>query len=1075
MPNSSRSVKRLMTEGVWVAIVVSVTLVAPAAEKPIQFNRDIRGLLFDRCVACHGPDEKQRQADLRLDQEESAKEYAIVPGDSDASELIARITTTDPDLRMPPADSGKSLSPAEIELLTRWVQEGAEWQAHWAFLPPQSPNVPVVDDAAWAQNGIDRFVLARLEAEGLRPSVQASHEMLIRRLSFDLTGLPPTLEDIDAFLADESPGAFERVVDRLLSSPRFGEQLGTQWLQIARYADSNGYQNDFRREQWPWRDWVIEAFNQNMPFDQFLIEQTAGDMLPIAEQSQLVATGFHRNNRTVTEAGSIDEEWRVENTIDRVETTSLAFLGLTLGCARCHDHKYDPITQKEFYQFYGFFNSIDEQGVYTETRGNVPPLIALPTSEDQERLTDFDQRIAASDQGLRDAIAQRVDEMIAGVREKTAEGPKLTPRASISFDGDLKVEQREATHRYKPLHEPGERPVVAELASGQQTFGDSLFGKALVLANADGKSSIHVGLGEAIRPDRETPFSLSLWIRPEDAPQKDGGPGDAAIISRMESEPRSRGWDVLLLPDGTLKLRLIHELPDNAVEVVSQGKLTRRQWSHVVVSYDGSGQAAGISVTVNRQPVDLQIARDTLSGTIAVDQPARLGGHPTTSAFNGAMARFHWFDRALTSDELERLYADDLAGLAETGLGALPEVRQNLLREFVTAQDVALIAQRDALAKLKEEKAAYEKQIATVMILKDRETPRETFLLARGAYDAPDKSEALEPNVPAILPPLPKELPRNRLALAYWMADPEHPLTARIQVNRAWQRMFGRGIVASVDNFGVQADAPSHPELLDWLAVEFVRSGWDVKALYRQIALSATYQQTSDATPAAIAADPDNVRLSRGPRNRLPAELVRDNALAVSGLLAEKIGGPSVKPYQPEGLWEELAGGANEGPYVLSEGEDLYRRSLYTNRKRTVPHTTMSTFDAPSFEVCTVQRAITNTPLQSLALLNDVTYVEASRKLAERMLRDGGDDARSRVRYGFRLATGRLPDEKETSVLEVALTRYLETYRADESAAKELLRHGKSSNAEELDTPVLAAYAVLASVLLNLDETISKQ
>ncbi|MBA3312721.1 MAG: DUF1549 domain-containing protein [Planctomycetaceae bacterium] len=413
MTDAPRSIRRLATVGGWAAVFVSATLVAPAAEKPTQFNRDIRGLLFDRCVACHGPDEKQRQADLRLDEEESAKEYAIVSGDPDASELIARITSTDPDLRMPPADSGKSLSPAEIKLLTRWIDEGAEWQPHWAFIPPQLPGAPVIEDEAWARNRIDRFVLARLEAEGLNPSAPASREMLIRRVTFDLTGLPPTLDEVDAFLEDESPEAFERVVDRLLSSPRFGEQLATGWLQAARFADSNGYQNDFRREQWPWRDWVIEAFNRNMPFDQFVIEQTAGDLLPNSERSQLVATGFHRNNRTVTEFGSIDEEWRVENTIDRVETTSIGFLGLTLGCARCHDHKYDPITQKEFYRFYGFFNSIDERGVYPETRGNVPPLISLPTSEDQERLTDFDQRIAAAEAILSCICKRRTDSRLS--------------------------------------------------------------------------------------------------------------------------------------------------------------------------------------------------------------------------------------------------------------------------------------------------------------------------------------------------------------------------------------------------------------------------------------------------------------------------------------------------------------------------------------------------------------------------------------------------------------------------------------------------------------------------------------
>lgn len=606
-----------------------------AYDKPIEFNRDIRGLPFDRCVACHGPDEKQRQADLRLDVEEHAKEHAIVPGDPTVSELIARITSTDAELKMPPADSGKSLTAEEIERLTRWIKEGAKWQLHWAFNSPQLPNKPPLKIVTWAQTEIDRFVLARLEAEGLSPSPQASREALIRRVTFDLTGLPPTLAEVDAFLGDESPDAFERVVDRLLASPRFGEQLATEWLQVARFADSNGYQNDFRREQWPWPDWVITAFNANLPFDQFLIEQTAGDLLPDPQRSQLVATGFHRDNRTVTEFGSIDEEWRVENTVDRVETTAIGFLGLTLGCARCHDHKYDPITQKEFYEFYGFFNSIDERGVYAETRGNVPPLISLPSQKEQQQLDQLALRIARAEESLDDHISQGVQNLIAEVNERLAEGWTPTPLISVPLNGGLKVEQRADT-----AQPPAESSASATFNGGQSTFSDGLFGKELKLANADSRSALHVNLGQSIQADRESALAFSIWLRPDEVPLKDGKPSDVSIVSSIESHPAMQGWDTLLLADGTLKVRLIHSSPNDAIEIISRSKLSRRQWSHLVVSYDGSGKAGGISVFVSRKPVELEIVHDTLSGTIVTEQPLRLGGHSSEANFNGALAQF---------------------------------------------------------------------------------------------------------------------------------------------------------------------------------------------------------------------------------------------------------------------------------------------------------------------------------------------------------------------------------------------------------------------------------------------------
>ncbi len=747
----------------------------------VDFNQDVLPLLTDRCFACHGPDEGDRQADLRLDQEASAKEAVIVPGDASASELWQRISSRDPDLQMPPPDSGKELTPDQQELIRRWIDEGAEWRGHWAFEPlrrPTPPEVPGTD----VGNDVDRFVLDKLKSQGLSPSPRADRATLLRRISLDLTGLPPTLGELDRFLADDSAGAYEAAVDRLLNSPHYGERMAMGWLDGARFADTNGYQNDFGRSMWPWRDWVIDAFNRNMPFDQFVLEQLAGDLLPEPTRSQVVATGFNRNHRSVTEGGSIEAEWHTENVVDRVETTSVVLLGLTMGCARCHDHKYDPITQREFYRFFAFFNNVDEKGVYIETRGNVPPLVSVPS----------------------EAQRQQLDQL------------------------------------------------ASEIATAEQT-----------------------GDGE-----------------------------------RLES--------------------------------------------------------------------------------------------------------------------------------------------------------------------LRKELSELEKSLPTVMIMKERAERRPTYVLRRGQYDLPDTSEALEPGVPAFLPPLPPDAPPNRLGLARWMIAPSNPLVARVVANRSWQHFFGQGLVKNSDNLGRQSDPPSHPQLLDWLATELIRSGWDLKALQKVIVMSATYQRTSDATAPQYQADPANRWLARGPRFRMPAELIRDQALAISGLLSTRIGGPSVKPYQPAGLWSELAGGASQGPYVQDHGSDLYRRSLYTYRKRTVPHATMTTFDAPSFEICQVKRSRTNTPLQSLALLNDTTYVEAARMLARRMLSEVPDNPPERLAYGFRLATARPPDPSEIATLQAALDRYLAIYHADPTAAEQLLAHGESPVGDPFERADWAAYTTVASLLLNLDETVTK-
>jgi mono/diheme cytochrome c family protein len=780
----ARAKSRSFTAGV--AIVASSILggnLAAGADR-VNFSRDVLPILAQNCFTCHGPDAKARKADLRLDQKASAlraAEPVIVPGKSGASELVERITSRDPELAMPPPKSGRKLSARQIEILTRWIDQGAVWGKHWAFEPINRPGLPAVQSKRWVRNPLDAFILNRLETEGLKPAVEARRATVIRRLYLDLTGLPPTPEEVAAFASDSSPAAYENLVERLLASPAYGERMAMDWLDGARYADTNGYQNDFARTMWPWRDWVIAAFNHNQPFDQFAREQLAGDLLPNPTMAQRIATGFNRNNRTVTEAGSIDEEWRVENAVDRVETTATVFLGLTMGCGRCHDHKYDPITQTEFYQFFGFFNSVKEQGVYTETRGNVPPLVMLPSRENKRRLDDFEIAIAAA-----------------------------------------KVKKA-----------------------------------------------------------------------------------------------------------------------------------------------------------------------------------------------------------------------------------------------------------KDQVDKLTRQKAEYEKGVLSVMVLEDTAKPRPNYLLKRGRYDMPDTSRQVEPGVPACLVPLAPAAPRNRLGLARWLASPDNPLTARVAVNRIWQHHFGIGLVKTAENFGVQGEPPSHPELLDWLASELIRTGWDVKALHRLIATSATYFQSSQVSADLAARDPENRLLARGPRYRLSAEVVRDNALAMAGLLVERIGGPSVKPYQPPGLWEELAGGAGEGPYIQDKGPALYRRSLYVYRKRTVPHPELATFDAPSREICQVKRSRTNTPLQALELLNDVTYVEAARRLAELAIARGGCNPDQRISFAFRRALGRDPSAAELVVLRRGLDRYLIAFQSNPASAGQLIHHGESEVDHTAGSAELAGYTALAGVILNLDETIT--
>jgi hypothetical protein len=1068
------------------ATEIGVTRLSPGAAAPpdsvVRFSRDVLPILSENCFLCHGPDAKGRKADLRLDTRDGAL-AVITPGKSADSELLRRVTATDNERMPPPKSKRAPLSAAQQQTLRRWVDQGARWGRHWAYEPPERPPIADISDPkSQIRNPIDALVLARLRAEGLSLAPEADKATLLRRVTLDLTGLPPTLAEIDAFLADTSPDAYERVVTRLLASPRYGERMAIDWLDVARFADTNGYQNDFARSMWPWRDWVIAAFNRNQPFDQFVVEQLAGDLLPHPTVAQRIATGFNRNNRTVTEAGSIEEEWRVENTVDRVETTATAFLGVTMGCCRCHDHKFDPISQREFYQFFAYFNSINEKGFYSETPGNVPPLIQVRSPEDEQRLKQLDAAVAAAAKSVaaeEAALADRQRRWEDGLRTTATPADPRDWTVRFPLTGDI--------HRQVGIQDPTLRPLSPR-GKGDQNQGsppshlgkemgglgftaDGPIGKALRL---DGKEKTFIDAGQAVRLERDGQFSYGAWVKP----RGNGG----AILSKMDDAAAFRGVDLLVLgQEGSqrknrIAVHLVHHWPDNAIKVQTREPLSTDAWSHVFATYDGSGKAAGVVVYVNGIRATTTVAADHLTDTIATDQPLRLGARSASAALAGDLADVRVYPRALTAVEVNAVAIQPLALAVEPPTDARSPAQQALLGQvYGTTIGTELVSARRRAEKAKQEKAAYEKKIPTVMVMEDLPKPRPTYVLKRGQYDAPDKTQELQRGVPACLPPLPAGAPPTRLGLARWLVDPVNPLLARVTVNRFWQRYFGAGLVATPEDFGVRGERPTNPELLDWLAVEFRENGWDVKHLQRLIVTSATYRQSSNASPALLQKDPENRLLARGPRFRLPAEVVRDNALAAAGLLTERLGGPSVKPYQPAGLWEELAGGAGEGPYVQDTGPNLYRRSLYVYRKRTVPHPEMATFDAGSREVCQVKRARTNTPLQALELLNDVTYVEAARRLAERMLSEGGQSPSERLTFAFRLATGRRPTAAALQILTRGLERYRDQFAADPAAAKDFVHQGESKVNEALDTVELAAHAAVAGVILNLDETITKE
>lgn len=1171
---------------------------AGAALEPVRFGRDIRPILSDRCFKCHGPDPASRQEELRLDLREDAivdrGGYAvIVPGDPEASELWHRIDAHDPDEMMPPADSNKKrLSEEEKELVRRWIEDGAPYEKHWAFVPPARPELPPVKNAAWARNEVDRFILARIEAAGLTPSPEADRGILLRRVFLDLTGLPPTADELAAFLADTRPDAYERWVDKLLTEEpylsRYAERLATPWLDASRYADTSGIHMDAGRQIWPWRDWVLNAFRDNVPFDRFVTEQLAGDLLPEATMDQVVATGFNRNHVTTDEGGAIDEEYRVEYAVDRTATTGSVFLGLTMGCARCHEHKFDPISQEDFFRFYAFFNSVEEPGIYTQIPDSnraLEPFLAVPTQQQQRELADLRERLAAArtqldqpmpedEQNYADYLKSAPD--AGGVAWAAAQvsgatstgGSTMTPQP----DGSVLVSganpDREDHHILLRTQETGLRLLLLE---GLQ---DPSFPLGRVGRAPNGNAVLSSIAVEAVSlRDPNVKQDLRLVWAWADHEQPDA---DFDIVNVLDPSP-ARGWAVnahgvtggrtaLFLTDepygfdGGTELRVTlayqsvyaqHTLgrvrltPGRIGEAgLASLPVADSRW-YLTGPFAPADKTAAYEQVFGPEEAGLDFARkfgdgnaawnfspDLRDGVLKTDLP---GGLAVTFAgkrifvptartldvslgsddgvqvyLDGARVYENRIDRASGADQdkatlqLEAGVHDLVVKIVNTGgIGgifwrSLPGAEE-LQGELVWALAPAAardhgagelsnrmkhawrIARSPSYRALTEEIAGAEQSIAQIeaaiprtMVMKELAMPRTTYLLVRGQYDHPDTSKAMPRDVPAALGRMPEGAPDSRLGLAQWLTSADNPLVSRVFVNRLWELMFGLGIVATSEDFGLQGEWPSHPELLDWLAVDFRDGGWDVRATLRKIVTSATYRQSSAARPLAVETDPENRLLASYPRRRLGAEEVRDQALYLSGLLVERFGGPSVKPYQPEGLWQEVAMlQSNTRIYERGNGDDLWRRSLYTYWKRACPPPSLMTFDAPTREFCSVRRSTTNTPLQALVLWNDEQYVEAARVFAQRALTTLADDGQ-RLSWMFTSCTGRAPDAQELAALQGALSAFRERYRGAPEDAQALLAVGETEAALNQDPAELAAWTLIANAVFSLDATITR-
>lgn len=1030
----------------------------------LDFNEHVKPILSDNCFLCHGPDKADQKAGLNLADPELAfnklqsGNRALVAGNINRSAMVERILEQDKTRIMPPLDSHRSLTDYEKAVLVRWIEDGAEYKKHWAFVPPEKRELPEVNDQEWPKNLIDHFILDRLEQKGWNPEPEASKDLLLRRVSLDLTGLPPTTEELEDFRQDTSSDAYEKVVDRLLASSAYGEKMAIDWMDLSRFADTHGYTVDRYRPMWVWRDWVIKALNNNMPYDQFVTWQIAGDLLPDRTKEQRLATAFNRNHAQNMEGGIVNEEFRVEYVADRTNTFGLAFLGMTMECARCHDHKFDPISQKDYFSTFAYFNSVDEVGQISWDNSTPGPSMLLTDEKQDSLLAFFDQQIVKAEadvEQVKEEEATAFDEWMKKEKNEYIYDPQSGLQAYYPFD-------RLTDGAFVNAQDPSIKasvpdPVVVKGRKGQayQTNGDDI---------------LRLGDGEVGVFGRKDPFSISVWINiPSDLSKGvvfHKGNGD--ILYNF------RGY-FLNIREGKAELLMAHTWPYNSIVKITRDSLPKEEWIHLAMTYDGSSQAHGLRLYLNGREMIMNTERDNLYKDILFLNGGRVGGKEP-----GLQVGADWRGKGFTHGKVDelRVYNRMLTPPEVAALTATYSEKENapLLDKLNRSEFASLYfnqfsnawkGAQDKLEKVREQKYSFIQNIPEIMVMEDMEPPRPTYVLDRGVYDSP--TEMVSPNVPDKIFPFPDSLPQNRLGLARWLFLPGHPLTARVVVNRYWKNMFGRGIHKNVDDFGNQGGMPDNLALLDMLALKFIELDWDIKALHKLMVMSATYRQSSKTSKDKAAQDPENIFLARGPAERLSAEELRDGALAVSGLLADSIGGPSVKPYQPQGVWA-----VNSAVYNQGTGEDLYRRSLYTFWRRTNPPPSMNTFDAPSRSYCTVKRQETNTPLQSLILLNDPQYVEASRAIAQKAIYETEKTA-DQVRFMYQLITTTEPGDK---ILEILTGLYQDQQSLFESHPDRMtgwLNAGESLPDSGMNPATLAAGAVVANTILNSDAYVTKR
>lgn len=1020
----------------------------------VDFNFHVKPILSDKCFACHGPDMANQKADLRLDTEKGAFKtllesggYPIVAGDLEHSTVYKRITSTDPDVRMPPPEFNVTLSEYEIEVIKKWIEQGAEYKKHWAFTAPSEVEIPKVKEKDWARSPIDNFIADKLIENGLQPAPEATKEELIRRVTFDLIGMPPTIKEVDDFVSDNSSDAFEKVVDRLLRSPHYGERMASEWLDVSRYADSHGYQDDRQRTMWPWRDWVIKAYNDNLPYDDFVTWQLAGDLLPDPTFEQKLATGFNRNHAITQEGGVIEEEYLTEYVADRVQTFGTAFMGLTMQCARCHDHKYDPLSQKDFFQVYAFFNNVNEKGRISYFDLAPKPAMKYENELLEEEISDIKKMVA------------KLEKDQLNFELEIEEGKLKNWFETLDWE-ELKTKKLESYFKMDFQESGSLKDEVTQTLAG--TLNDKLDagiaypsiveGKLNKAIEFDGKNTLVIGDVGDFGHNEE--FSLGGWINPLKKSKLKAG-----ILSRRNGELNQGGYGIYLDADNSFTLELVHS-KEHRIEVKTKAKIPINKWTNVFATYDGSGKASGIKLFVNGQRQKTTVVADNLEGkSILVGNYLTVGNWIARAinrsgygGFTGAIDEVLAYSREINPLEIKYL------------LGFKPDFDQSL------AYAMYLDKESKEWSQLKEKLSdirGKDTEIPYVMIMEESDSIKPAYILDRGVYDA--KTEVVERGTPEAILEFSEDLPQDRLGLAKWLFDKKNPLTSRVTVNRIWQTLFGKGLVSTPEDFGNQGALPSHPKLLDWLALDFMDHGWDIKRSIKMMVMTSTYRQSSKVGKKNHSFDPENRYLSRGPYKKLTAEMMRDQALASSGLLHNKIGGKWVKPYQPAGIWKELANQIGENKYRVGKGQDLYRRSIYTYWKRTIPVPSMLTFDASERAMCTVKRQATSTPLQSLVLLNDPQYIEASRVLAEQVVQT--PEAPSEwVKKTFKRVISRLPSEKEVKLLMEIYDTELARFKVEANNDTKIIAIGSSEVNKEIDKSKLAAMTVVASAIFNLDE-----